>query len=63
MSFIYAKAVVMWLVMFPFLLVFNIIKATVDFLIWVFDLPVNVWEHCLNINQKSTKPVKHGDNV
>lgn len=63
MTLTYTKAVVMWLIMFPFLFVFNVIKATVDFIVWVFDLPVNVWDHCLKISQGPTKPVKNGDNV
>lgn len=50
MTFVYAKAFALWMVCFPLLCLFNAVKALVDFLVWLFDLPTNVWEMCFAIS-------------
>lgn len=43
----YLKTFSLWLLLFPCLLLFNIGKVVVHFLIWVFDLPTRVWILCM----------------
>lgn len=50
MTFVYTKAFLLWLVIFPFLCVVNLAKAVLDFAVWIFDLPTNVWEFCMSLS-------------
>lgn len=67
MTLIYARALGMWLLMFPMLFVINAIKAVVDFVAWIFDLPTNVWTMCLEISsfidKKTNGESKDGDHI
>ena len=66
MTLSYTKALLLWVIIFPSLFVLNVLKAVFDFIIWVFDLPTNVWEICLSLSdiEKQTDGVrKDGDKI
>lgn len=66
MTLSYTKALLLWLIIFPSLFVLNVIKAVLDFVMWVFDLPTNVWEVCLSlsdVNKQDDGARKDGDKI